>query len=193
MHQFYFNRLGLFNEANDPATGASSGTGGQPPKTEEAKLTISQRLSAYVSTNEGLLAKISARDGTIAEHSSTIEKLTNDLATITGERDEAVARVKVLEGELAEVNTAFETAEGTIKELGAKEQSIEARSDLKTKEKVAALGFPAGQLPKANDKAGQESSSAEIHKKFVAETNSEKRTELYSQYKAAKAAEAAAK
>lgn len=153
----------LLASATDPATpGAPPTTGGAAEAVDPAEalkaiqdktLPMSQRLDVAFKALKGI-------------------DPTNQLAAVKQKLADAEALVKTRDGELATANDALAAAKKELaareadvknleasnaqlalanKDLAAKEQSIDKRATAMANEKVAALGFPAGKLPAAND------------------------------------------
>ena len=169
MHRFFFQRLGLCDEQGETPL-ATSGAPEPAAQADDAiKLTIGQRLSAALASKESLQAKILEQTSKLADQATTITDLQAQLA-------EATARVTKLEADAAEVEAALKAAEAESATLKAQAKT----ADQLAKEKVAALGFPAAQLPAANDAvhANAEEEIASLRTQISKTTDPQKRGEL---------------
>ena len=140
---------------------------------------MSQRLSAAIQSLRGI-------------------DPTGQLANVTKERDDALATLKIREGELAkakedlsvsakeiaalkkdveEAQATAATAEKTVADLQAKEQNIEKRASEKSKEGLRSLGFPASNLPSPSTTTTG-STLEDLRVEFKAETDPLKKGKL---------------
>lgn len=157
-----FLRPPLMEAEDDVPPGSGGGGKGDGP---QATMTIAQRFVAAAS----LIAK---GEKAVADLNATIDQLTSDVsardATITelqGNLTAANERVAALEAEAKATEDALKAIETESEKLKAKEADVEKRADSKAKEKVAALGFPAGKLPAAtSDNPGEVSAEDQIRK-----------------------------
>lgn len=148
---------GLRNKATEEGEGGGGGT--ETPnaadalaKIEDKTLPMGQRLQVAAAALRGV-------DPT-GQLATIKQSLTNAQAALSAketELDGVQAKVKNLEGQLAareaDVQSLEESNAKLEKEnkgLQAKDQDLETRASAKAKEQVAALGFPAGQLPAAS-------------------------------------------
>lgn len=183
--------------ATDPTDGAASSGGGESapdpaasaPVADESKLTIGQRMNAAIASKADLKAKIAERDSTITEHAATIERMTQENATLTTQLAEANARITALETEAAEVDQALQNAEAEAVAEKAKNATV----DQKAQEKVAALGFPASKLPAAQEQSASDddvpSTRAELEAKMDTLKTGQERIDLLRAYQKAQKAQ----
>lgn len=150
MHRFHFQRLGLCDEQTETPVTASGG--------EEIKLTIGQQLKAALSSKQNLTAQIAAHEGTIADHLATITAKDAEITQLKADIATRDAKITALEADAADVAAALEAHKSEVATLKATATTVEA----KAKEKVAALGFPASKLPKADDKLAEGSADEQI-------------------------------
>jgi chromosome segregation ATPase len=170
----------LFNAADETPAGG----GGQ-----DAKLTFSQRLSALVKGKETLTAEIGTHKATIATHEAAIAGHVTTIEARDATIAELQTKITTLEAENAEFRAAIEASEKEVTTLQSQEQDIDKRAEGKSKEKLAALGFPSTALPGTTEKIAAESGSAALLAKFQAEQDPDAKATLYQEYKAALAAE----
>lgn len=164
----------LCEEANEnPSAGGAPAV--EPPKADDdQKLTIGQRLSAAIASKATLQASIAERDTTIAEHATTIERLTGELATANTALAAANEKITALEADAAVVDKALKASEAETAGLKAKESTAEK----KAQETVASLGFPAAALPAAQDSEAQSESVAELREKLATTKDPAAKAEL---------------
>lgn len=148
---------GLQAPASDE--GGGGGTGAQTEEKldlaaavaqiEDRTLPLSQRLGVAVRVLKGIdptqqLAGVQQQltdaNATVALRDGEITKLKAELAT-------AQQTVAAREKDVTELEAANAKLETEAKDLRAKEQDLEKRAGQKSKERVAALGFPAAKLP----------------------------------------------
>jgi len=113
---------------------------------EDATVPMSQRLGLALKALKGIPP---------TEQFATVQtELTTTKATLATKEKEladANARVIALQADVTTFETSNARLEQENKDLKAKEQDLEKRSEAKSKEKLAALGFPASNLPPSSD------------------------------------------
>lgn len=177
MHRFFFHRLGLCDEQGEApiaTSGAPAPVAAEPQIADDpVKLTIGQRLSAALASKESLQTKIVEQGNTLTEQAATITDLQAQLTWAT-------AKVAQLEADAAEVETALHAAEAESATLKAQAKTAAQLAN----EKVAALGFPAAQLPAASasiSAATDEEQIADLTKKLEASKDPGERGRLSQQ------------
>lgn len=153
-----------FDAATDPANPDAVGIPDAIKAIEDKTLPMSQRLTVALKALQGV-----DPTGQLKDVKTQLDQAKTDLAArdaeITRLQTEAETmkkQITALETDAKTADTARALAEKEAAELRAKEQDLDKRAESKAKEKVAALGFPAPQLPKADEKITGASADEEI-------------------------------
>lgn len=179
----------LMTAATDPATPGAPPTtpGADTPlapaealkKVEDGTIPFSQRLKIAADALRGI--------GPTDQFAAVQQQLTTANETLAA-RDQEITRLNGLlttaNTNVADLEARNVTLETEAKELRSKEQDIQKRATALGKETIAALGFPAAQLPAASEEATGASSDEQIaalQKKMEATTDPKEKGRLAQQ------------
>lgn len=141
---------------------------------EDKTLPMSQRLGVALSALKGI-----APAEQFAKVKTDLDAAQALLKTRDGELAAANKQIAALQADvttLEESNAKLETAN---KELAAKEQDLDKRAKALAKEQVAALGFPASQLPPADPKINAAATDDEAMAEYAKITDPKAKAEYY--------------
>lgn len=141
-------------EAKDPAAPDAVGIPDAIKAIEDKTLPMSQRLGVALKALQGvdptgqladIKGKLKIADESITAKDGEITNLKSEIANLK-------AQITALQTDVKNHDDERAKAEKKASDLEAKEQDLDKRAEAKAREKVAALGFPASKLPKADDK-----------------------------------------
>jgi hypothetical protein len=191
MNRQHFIRLGLCEEATDLQTEGGSTPGATPTPTPSPtpeagappiKLTIGERLKAaagIMGGGEQAVVNLQTKNNELTGALAAKEGL---VKILEGQLGEANAKIAILEADAKEAADAMTLIETESAKLKANEQNLTKRTAAGVKNEIAALGFPASQLPASSDLSGPVTLSyAEALAEYAKITDANARAAYYAQ------------
>lgn len=187
--------IGLRKEASEEGDGGGGGDGQKAEdkldltaaiaKLEDKTLPISQRLSVAVQALKGIdpTQQLAGVQKQLTDAKASIALKDGEIAKLKAELDTAQKTLSAREKDVTDLEAANARLETEVKDLRAKEQDIDKRAGQKSKEHVASLGFPAAKLPGPTGEKGNETPAQRALAAFQAETDTEKKGQLWQEYR----------
>lgn len=176
MKPIFFASLFLRAPADDE--GSDHGGGAAAPDAATAlaaianpTLTMTQRLSIAAKALQGIdpTNQLAAVQAELATAQQALAAKDAELTTAKAGLETAQQQITALQADVQALETSTAQIAQENTDLKAKEQDLEKRAERKSREAVAALGFPANQLPaKTPVGASQEEQLADLDAKAAA-------------------------
>jgi len=154
-------------------------------KLEDKTLPISQRLSVAVQALKGIdpTQQLAGTKQQLTDANATIALRDGEITKLKAELETTKQTLKAREKDVSDLEASNAALETEAKDLRAKEQDIDKRAGQKSKEHVASLGFPAAKLPGPTGEKGNETPVQRALAAFQAETDTEKKGQLWQEYR----------
>jgi hypothetical protein len=185
----------LRNAASDEG-GDNGGGGGAPvdptaaiAAIEDKTLPMSQRLSVALKALQGIapadqFAKVKTD---LATANSTLQARDTEIGDLKAKLKTVEDQLAAAQGDVTTLEQSNAQLEKDLADLRTKEADVEKRADVKSKEKLASLGFPASRLPGPDSRLESKDlpQSEATLETALAECNTQKeRSELLRSYRA---------